>query len=79
MNNRIKELAIQAGYNPVWNTKADREEYFDKDVFAELLLAECLDVVRNTPRHCARTTYDLDTVECTIENSVQALKNHFGV
>jgi hypothetical protein len=41
MNKRIKELAIEAGYNPLWDTKADREEYFDKEKFAELIVREC--------------------------------------
>ena len=39
--NRIQELAEQAGYNPRWSTKADKEEHFDKEKFAELIIAEC--------------------------------------
>ena len=46
MNIRIKELAIEAGYNPLWDTKADREEYFDKEKFAELIVRECMTVAR---------------------------------
>ena len=46
MNKRIKELAIEAGYNPLWDTKADREEYFDKEKFAELIVRECMTVAR---------------------------------
>ena len=34
MNERIKELAKQAGYNPFWSTKADKEQFFDLEEFA---------------------------------------------
>ena len=45
MNERIRELAEQAGYNPVWSTKADKEEHFDLEKFAELIVKECADTV----------------------------------
>jgi len=41
MNKQIAKLAKQAGYNPSWDTKADREEYFDIAEFAELIVQEC--------------------------------------
>ena len=41
MNERIRELAEQAGYNPVWSTKADKEEHFDLEKFAELIVRDC--------------------------------------
>jgi hypothetical protein len=44
MNKLSKEIARQAGYNPSWGTKADREECFDIEVFAELIVRECADV-----------------------------------
>ena len=45
MNERIREIAEQAGYNLNWDTKADREEHFDIENFAELLFDEFCDVV----------------------------------
>jgi hypothetical protein len=41
MNERIKLLAEQAGYNSQWSTKADKEEHFDLEKFAELIVREC--------------------------------------
>lgn len=43
MNKQIKQLAEQAGYNPAWSTKADREEYLDIEKFAELIVKACAD------------------------------------
>jgi hypothetical protein len=45
--------------------------------FARLLINECIAVVKNTPKHCAYTTYDLDMVHCTIDKSVEAIKKRF--
>ena len=44
MNEQIRQLAVQAGYNPSWSTKADKEEHFDLEQFAELIVRECADV-----------------------------------
>jgi hypothetical protein len=41
MNKQIAKLAKQAGYTPSWDTKADREEYFDIKEFAESIVREC--------------------------------------
>jgi hypothetical protein len=45
MNERLRELSIYAGYAPHWSTKADRNENFDKDKFADLIIEEVLTVV----------------------------------
>ena len=45
----------------------------------EATVKECITVVGNTPTHCAYTTHDLGTVTCTINKSVELLKNHFEV
>jgi hypothetical protein len=45
MNTRLRELSIYAGYAPHWSTKADRNANFDKDKFADLIIAEVLKVI----------------------------------
>jgi hypothetical protein len=49
------------------------------NIIIELAVAECITAVKNTPKHCAYTTYDLGTVDCTIEKSVQSIKQHFNI
>jgi hypothetical protein len=49
----------------------------DLTKFALLLLNECILVVNETPTHCAYTTYDLGTVNCTISKSIETIKKHF--
>lgn len=72
MKNKIKQLALEAGgstYPEVGGKILER--------FAELMLEECIVVVKNTGKQCAYTTHDLPVVECTIQKSVDALRNHF--
>ena len=45
--------------------------------FAELVIEECITAIKETPRHCAYTTYDSGVVECTIQKAVETVKNHF--
>ena len=45
--------------------------------FAELIIKECVEVIKTTPRHCAFTTHDLGMVECTIQKVVETVTNHF--
>ena len=65
MNERIRELAEQAGYNPVWSTKADKEEHFDLEKFAELIIQECVNVLHDN--------------ELWSRDVSHVLKEHFGV
>lgn len=48
MNTRLRELARCAGYDPCWNTQADRIANFDKEKFAELIITEVLAVIEAT-------------------------------
>jgi hypothetical protein len=72
MNEKIKRLALEAGgstYPEVGGKNLER--------FAELLIQECIDAVSNTPTHCAKTSFQIGIVQCTINKSVEVLKNHF--
>jgi len=75
MNKEIlKEIALQAGgshYPDVGGATLEK--------FAELLLEKVIEVVQKTPVHCAHTTYDLGTVECTIGKTVEAIEQTFGM
>lgn len=62
-----EKLIEQAGFS---NT-------FESDRLGQLIdlvVAECIDAVKQTPRHHAYTTYDLAMVEATIERSVESIK-----
>ena len=79
MNERIKELLVKAikEVGPDDDDNGAKEKTLEK--FAELLLLECIELVETTPRHCAFTTYDLGTVECTIQKTSERLHEHFGM
>jgi hypothetical protein len=66
MNERIKGLAKQAGYNASWHTKADREECFDIEKFAELIIEECIKQARKDENGLA---YE----------AVGRIADHFGI
>jgi hypothetical protein len=71
MNKRILELSMQAGYMPHWTTKTAREEHFDIEKFAELLVKECMTIGFNT-------VYKVDDDRNAVE-VYQNIKEHFGV
>jgi hypothetical protein len=73
MKEKIRELALQAGGSHYPTVGGDLLQKF-----ADLMLAECIRVVEKTPTHCAYTTHDLIAVQCTIQKSVEELKNHFN-
>lgn len=66
-----EQLITQAGFSSTY--ERDRLEKL-----IDLVFEECVTAVRNTPTHCAYTTHDLGTVQCTIDKSVETLYNHFG-
>jgi hypothetical protein len=72
MKQKIHDLALAAGgshYPTVGGTTLEK--------FAELLIEECIQVVKDTPLHCAKTTFQEGIVKCTIDQSVAALRKHF--
>jgi hypothetical protein len=80
MNERIKQLAEQAGFrsNP---DIYDRNQSFDINKFAELIVRECLSIVEPTQHHQAFAPSYLGDVEGLelLENKVTQIKKHFGV
>ena len=72
MKQKIYNIALQAGGSHYPGVGGDTLQKF-----AELMLEECITVVKNTSTQCAYTTHDLPVVECTIAQSVEALRDHF--
>lgn len=70
MNERIKELARQAGYDWAWDTQIDFG-HKEMEKFAELIVQECLDQL-----HVSDWDEDYDK---GIYWSREQIKNHFGV
>lgn len=72
MNKKLKELSLEAGgsHYPSINTPMQEK-------FAELIIAECIEAVKQTKAH-ALTTYDRDIVQSTIDRCIESIKQHFA-
>lgn len=68
MNKQIELLALRAGYDPQWSTKADKESFFDLEEFAELIVQECASFIENKFDFCGDEIY-----------AAEELRKHFGV
>ena len=84
MNERIKKLALQAGFETngvicsFGNYKVDNEYFFAEDFiedelakFAELIVEECINVCKS---RVGNSDYNTGRLHC-----VSDLKEHFGV
>ena len=82
MNERIKELVGRAEayayeHEEHWHDGPDWQELFNKK-FAELIIDECLKAIDRTNTHHVHTTFDQGLVTHTINQSKQAVKDHFS-
>ena len=72
MNERIRALALQAGYGARWSTTEQFEQFVDK--FAQLIVKECARIARDT---------DLEDVEggdsAVLQAAGEQIQKHFGV
>jgi hypothetical protein len=72
MNERIKELARQAGLIAPYGSDREGLRDFDYRMFAELIVRECLSIVEPTE--------DSNDEWCvTLKGTAQEIKQHFGV
>jgi replication initiation and membrane attachment protein DnaB len=78
MNERVEKLAELCGFRPSPSIY-DRNQSFDIEKFAELIVKECLTAIDNTDTTHIYTTFDQSMVMGTIEKSKKAIKEHFGV
>ena len=76
MNERIKELAEQCGFksNP---DIYDRNQSFDIEKFAELIVRECAAIINDIPSSPQGSWSDGYYEGCT--DSAKQIKKHFGV
>jgi 2C-methyl-D-erythritol 2,4-cyclodiphosphate synthase len=74
MNNVLEEISLQAGgsHYPTINPRM-------QEAFARIIIAKCVDIVKQAGTHCAHTTFDLGIVECTREEIAAAICEHFQV
>ena len=73
MNERIKLLAEQAGFNP-YNYQGSNLALFEK--FAELIIRECMTICKNHPSRIVSNNWNADAVAPDI---VYRLSELFGV
>lgn len=72
MNKKIHQIALQTGGSHYPNVGGELLEQF-----ARKIINECIVAVQNTNKHHAATSYDISTVEATIEKSVAAILDRF--
>jgi len=77
MNEQLKKIVEEAGFNPMDIVRMGA--WYQTDKLYNLIIQECITAVENTPKHCAYTTYDLTVVDCTIKKSVESIKQHFNL
>jgi hypothetical protein len=77
MNERIKELAMQAGAQGIVN-----RDFIDVEKFAELIIRECISKIETydlTPGHSAKWEDIYDILARLLQNLGEELKEHFGI
>ena len=76
MNERIKELAKEAGYkHPEAVGSCEDYAYFDHEKFAEVIVQKCVSIVA---LH-GITNFENRDISWACENIVKEVKEHFGV
>jgi hypothetical protein len=89
MNERIKELADQATRSKYWNAKTQvMIEDFDKEKFAELIIAECTGVLFDESERLSELSFNEDSWQSAKEyeicsdqcvDNIALIEEHFGV
>ena len=77
MNDRIRELIEQTTKHYPATESSGEFSTFDKEKFAELIVQECLGVLKSYNVKCAITTFDLSMVECARMRLIQGIEEHF--
>ena len=74
MNQNLKEIAVKAQVEHCIS-------HVRLEEFAELIVQDIINVLesKNEIRHSAYTTYDSSMVESTIEKSINAITEHYGM
>jgi hypothetical protein len=75
MNERIKEFITQEGTD--CSGKWMSIEHVEN--LTMTIINACITAVQNTPKHCAYTPFQESIVDCTVDMSVQSIKQHFNL
>ena len=79
MNERILELAKQAGYEDLPTVRLAFNG-FDKEKFAELIVRECIGVIETKmPEFTCKEEYDNLIRKAGRLDAIDEIKEHFGV
>ena len=78
MNERIKELAEQAGIPSLWTVGTDKQGNPILEKFAELIVRECALVAKTLP-HTPERHWVTDSVTYIPVHCEQNILKHFGV
>ena len=81
MNDRIKELAEQAGTTHKQNLGVYQFYNHELEKFAELIINDCIDLVKPTSHHLAFAQGYMGGVDGLelLYGKVDQIKNHFGI
>jgi hypothetical protein len=78
MNERIRELAIEAGYDWAWNTQIDFG-HKEMEKFAELIVRECVEQVEQAKNSLFVSLDDAKRMSHFVDVTTKKIKKHFGV
>ena len=82
MNERIRELAEQAGFSFKYKTAPDElnpgHKLQDLEKFAELIVRECIDIMDKSTFNNIRTTYDKEQLDYIIQVLSEKMKAIFN-
>ena len=88
MNERIRELAVEAGLSHMPSNYPDMADLykgadFELEKFAELIVKECAEQIelmrKRVEEYGPPPGYDSDTFRLAYNDSIDTIKEHFGV
>ena len=79
MNERIRELVIQAGLDDA-DFPIENWDNVPLAKFAELIVQDIFNVMNDqkTYNRCTYTTHDLDKAKCVVQEVIKCVNKHFG-
>jgi len=80
MENSLEDLMYQAGLTAQGSW--DEMDQYDRDAvlkLSELIVKQCITLVKNSGGDCQCTTFDKSIVDCVHGSAVQLIKQHFNI
>ena len=74
MNERIRELALQAGHKPLGTFADELMDIYNKK-FAELIIKKCISQIALI----GISNFENEDISWTVETAIANIKEHFGV